>query len=66
MATFDSPILHCTVCHEVVLRDTTWQQCAEAHECTLAECPYKDYFARKQSEQPSPAAPGRKRKDEEP
>ncbi len=44
MVTFDSPILHCDICRQVVLRDTTPQDCARAHHCEQTECPYRDYF----------------------
>jgi len=46
MVTFDSPILLCAVCQRVVLRDTTWQCCAEAHHCTPGRCPYESAFLR--------------------
>ncbi|MDH3712378.1 MAG: hypothetical protein OET44_00860 [Gammaproteobacteria bacterium] len=44
MVTFDSPILICAVRRRVVLRDTTWQCCAEAHQCTAGKCPYESAF----------------------
>ncbi len=44
MATFDSPVLLCDVCGEVVLRDTTWKDCARAHHCPIQRCPYKNEF----------------------
>lgn len=44
MVTFDSPILHCEVCRQIVLRDARWQDCAREHHCRGGECPYKDQF----------------------
>lgn len=44
MVTFDSPVLLCAVCGEVVLRDTGWEDCARAHHCQTKECPYKNEF----------------------
>ncbi len=44
MSIFDSPILLCDRCGEVVLRDTKWQECARAHHCGVAECPLKEEF----------------------
>ena len=44
MVTFDSPVLTCEFCGEVVLRDTKWQDCARAHGCQREECPYHDSF----------------------
>lgn len=44
MTTFDSPVLLCEVCGEVVLRDTTCGDCARAHHCRIKECPYENEF----------------------
>lgn len=44
MVTFDSPVLMCKHCGEVVLRDTKWQDCARAHDCQRERCPYHDSF----------------------
>ena len=44
MVTFDSPVLLCDVCGEVVLRDTTSEDCARAHHCQIKECPHKNEF----------------------
>ena len=44
MVTFDSPILHCVVCRQIVVRDGTWQACAREHHCQGGECPYADEF----------------------
>ena len=44
MVTFDSPVMMCQYCGEVVLRDTKWQDCARAHGCHREECPYKESF----------------------
>jgi len=44
MVTFDSPILHCVVCRQIVVRDGTWRDCAREHHCQGSECPYKDEF----------------------
>lgn len=48
MVTFDSPILICAVCERVVLRDTTWQCCADAHHCKTNKCPYESAFLRRE------------------
>lgn len=50
MVTFDSPILLCDVCSEVVLRDTTCEDCSRAHGCQIKECPYKNEFLDQRSE----------------
>lgn len=58
MVTFDSPVLLCDVCGEVVLRDTTWKDCARAHHCQIKECPHQNEFLeqRQQPEEQSAAA----------
>jgi len=61
MVTFDSPILHCDVCRQIVLRDTTPQDCARAHHCQQSECPYRDCFLA-QEVQETPAANSKRRK----
>lgn len=56
MVTFDSPILICAVCERVVLRDTTWQCCAEAHHCTTNKCPYESAFLRREGSREAQAS----------
>ncbi len=59
MVTFDSPVLLCDVCGEVVLRDTTWDDCARAHRCQIKECPHKNEFLdQRHKSQPQSVAAG--------
>ena len=51
MVTFDSPVLMCKCCGEVVLRDTKWQDCARAHGCQRQQCPYHDSFLEKDEDE---------------
>ncbi len=59
MVTFDSPILLCEICGEVVLRDTKWKDCARAHKCTQDPCPYKDAFIEQPAEERNQRYSGR-------
>lgn len=36
--------LRCEICQEFVLCDSTWQDCAAAHNCRTDECPYQACF----------------------
>ena len=42
---FDSPFTYCAVCKEGVLLDQTQADCAREHDCKVAKCPLKAYFA---------------------
>ncbi|MGZ5092294.1 MAG: hypothetical protein ACXWCY_08150 [Burkholderiales bacterium] len=43
---FDSPFEICEVCKQYVLVDQTHPECAREHDCHVAQCPLKRFFAK--------------------
>jgi len=41
---FGYRVTRCEVCQQIVMLDTTWQDCAAAHRCGIDECPNRDRF----------------------